>query len=77
MKYLDFVSFPTSWPGPEWAEGLFIEYDGDTVIVWAETPDCTGWKAQAVHGVSELPDEYVSEALRRQRGLIVDAAIMV
>ena len=66
MKRLTPVLFPVAWPGPDYAEGLYMGKDGDAYVVWAEIPDGSGWKVQAVCEVSPMAYSHMSEQLRRQ-----------
>jgi hypothetical protein len=66
MRRLTPVLFPIAWPGPDYAEGLFIGMDGDVYVVWAEMPYGGGWRAQAALHVERMPYADMSEQLRRQ-----------
>jgi len=75
IRRLTPVSFPISWPGPDYAEGLYLARDGDCHVVWAQSPDTGRWCEQAASDVVELDNAFVSEELRRQIGRIADAMV--
>jgi hypothetical protein len=66
VKRLAPILFPIAYPGPDYAEGLYMGRDGDIFIVWAETPEGGGWCAQAAYQIEPLLHENMSEQLRRQ-----------